>query len=135
MKVLVATAKGQGVRTSDYHHATEGEHVVFASECDRRESIDGRCGCKRGMAGTVSRKVTTTALVADLDLDRQAYIDAIVAHQQAAWGEFIDTAEFIEEAEEMLRIADCFPVGAVVEKRGSTVKMRDPRAVAAATDS
>ncbi|AXV09934.1 hypothetical protein DVS28_b0164 (plasmid) [Euzebya pacifica] len=131
MKILVATAKGQGIRTSDYHFATEGEHVVFASECDRRESIDGRCGCKRGLAGTTSRKVTTTALVIDADIDRQDYIDGIVAAQAEAWADLIPTEELVEEAEEMLRIADCFPVGAVVEKRGTSIKMRDPRAVTA----
>jgi hypothetical protein len=40
--------------------------------CDRdRDNIDGGCGCRRSLAGVVSRRATTTFKVAEIDGDAE----------------------------------------------------------------
>ena len=67
MKILVATKEGQGQRKNDFCWAEEGEVVKFPSECDR-ETVDGRCGCRRSMSGANSLKGTKTMKVVEFDI-------------------------------------------------------------------
>lgn len=129
MKVLEATSQTQGQRKSDFHWADEGELVKFPFECDRdrRTGPDGGCGCRRSFSGTTSHKGTTTAKIVERDITTEQFCDAVVqAWIDAGWP-INDTEvddELRAEAREILRIANTFPVGAVIEKRGSQIVMR-----------
>lgn len=60
---------------NDFNNCIPGELVRLASVCDRDDGDpDGRCGCARSFAGFVSAKATTTAIVAETDMTRDAYI-------------------------------------------------------------
>jgi len=128
MKVLVATDETQGQRKSDYHNAETGELVRFIMECDG-EKVDGKCGCRRALGGMVSQKGTTTFTVEDrpgFELD-----DLILAVAEslgnAGWlsGDVEDALEWATtDAQELARLAEVFPVGSIVEKRGRDIKER-----------
>jgi hypothetical protein len=133
LRVLVATHVGQGLRSSDYCWAVEGELVLFGMECATDLSdIDGGCGCRRGMAGASSSKATTTFRVACVDMTHEEYRDAIRSSlERGGWiavGE--DSSEPEAEAlvedmvQELLATAREFPVGAILEKRGHLVRIR-----------
>jgi hypothetical protein len=122
MKTLVATTKTQGTRKNDFCFVPEGEPVTFGCECDR-EDIDGQCGCRRSMVGLTCRKGTTTMLVADTDMDRAAFIAALADSIKAS-GFGLTAEDFAPEADEIIRIADYFPVGTVLERRGETFRVR-----------
>src|SRR4051812_40069659 len=116
MKILVATAQSQGHRTNDFHFCIDGELVILSFPCDRdTNDPDGRCGCSRSFAGLNSHRATTTALVTALpDFTADDYLEAIHGFLEAT-GFDADLAEDI--AREHLRLAQQFPVGAVLERR------------------
>ena len=143
MRVLVATNELQGSNQGDYAHTVEGELVlVEVSECDNPE----RCGCGRGWPGMASHKATTTAMVVDLahlsesDL-REAISDWLVA---SGWtdlfrsaaeadggftGSFDDIEAMLEaivdeHLELIADVCESFPVGSVLERRGTIVQAR-----------
>lgn len=125
MKVLVATERGQGSRKNDFAHATPGELVTFASECDG-EPVDGACGCRRALGGVESHKATTTFTVEERPItlkDLTAALDKSL--REGGWvDEGEDDAWAREDAREIARIAAAFPVGAVIERRGNNFKTR-----------
>ena len=116
MKILVATNETQGRRENDFFWCEPGEIVKFGFECDG-ETIDGKCGCKRSMSGIKSFKATTTMKVVDMDITKEELKKQLIeSDKKAGWNM---TEDFIEEEmEELLRIADTFEVGMIVEKRG-----------------
>lgn len=128
MRVLVATKDTQGRRKNDFCWAQEGEVVGFSGfECDG-ESVDGSCGCKRSMSGKFTLKATTTVKVVERTMTIEDLERTFIAALNK--GQWIDPklkspmdAEFIagakSDAAEIVRIAACFEVGAVLEKRGS----------------
>ena len=122
MKVLVATHETQGKRKNDFSWTTDGEPVLFGFECDG-ERVDGSCGCRRALVGAHSMKATTTFKVAEMPgLNKQDFMDICNAHlQKAGWTGL--TAEGLC-MDELLKIADRFPINAVLEKRGGIVQVR-----------
>lgn len=128
MKVLVATADSQGVRKNDFCNATVGELVTFCNECDGEE-VDGRCGCRRSMAGLESHKATTTFQVVNRDITREDFEqklrDSLV---DAGWAGLMSQeeleAQIKEDADELLRLAEYFPLGRILEKRGRNIQTR-----------
>ena len=130
MKILVATSAGQGLRQSDFNTATDGTPVRFADECDRdRDRIDGRCGCRRAFATLTDGQATTTARIAETDMARDDYVTALTS-SYGSLAEYAEPGEMDEEANELLRIAEAFPIGTVVEKRGNQIKTRPTADVA-----
>ena len=128
MKILVATGETQRQRGNDFMWCREGEPVKFGSECDG-EDIDGRCGCKRSMAGVESNKSTTTMKVVWMDLTRDELADMLLDnYKRAGWYKLMGPEGAEErsksEAAELLRMTADFPVGCVVEKRGDTLQIR-----------
>jgi hypothetical protein len=120
MKVLVATKEKQGVRKNDFSWTNEGELVMFGFECDG-ESVDGTCGCRRSFSGFETRKATTTAKIADVKYSVDEYLRLFAeSMKNAGWKRPTMDAE----ACELLRIANDFPMGAVLEKRGNKVQLR-----------
>ncbi len=132
MRVLVSTKESQGTRSSDFSHTQDNELVKWGFECSRdKNNIDGGCGCRRSLVGIDSLKATTTFKVADLPFTKKQYEEAI-AKGEAKGGWLVLSEKTIkgmpkwvkEEVDDLLDIADHFPVGTVLEKRGDEYRMR-----------
>ncbi len=123
MKVLVATHKKQGKRKNDFCWATDGELVRLGMVCDSDHGPDGPCGCKRSLPGFDSHKSTTTVEVVDRDLTPEQFHQQLAkSFSDSGWGLSDDDVK--ADADELLRLAACFPVGCVVEIRGKSIKER-----------
>lgn len=130
MRVLVATSAQQGKRANDFCWTLEGELVWVAVPCDRdrdgREGVDGRCGCRRSMAGIASCRATTTFCVADLDMTRPQYEQILAEHLSSNWS--LDDPQAAEAAgliaADLLRQAARFAEGVVLERRGDLIAAR-----------
>ncbi len=127
MKVFVATTETQGQRKNDFSFVKEGELVTFGFECDG-EDVDGSCGCRRCMSGVETHKATTTFKVANLPLSKEEYTERIIqSGRDGGWVKDPDSegvARFKETAEELLTLAEGFPLGVVLEKRGNGIQAR-----------
>ncbi|WP_367139310.1 hypothetical protein [Saccharothrix sp. HUAS TT1] len=120
IRLLVATARGQGRRDNDFHWAAEGEPVRLASMCDSdRRSPDSRCGCGRAFVGLDTSRSTSTTRVAELDLTVEDYARRLFEDQN-----LFTLDECREDAEDLIRAVRDFPVGMVVERRGNTLQER-----------
>ncbi len=127
MKVLMATKEGQGTRKNDFSHTQESEFVIFAIECDC-ESVDGVCGCKRSMIGMTSAVATTTFKVAEIQMTKEEYLSKIRNHWiKTGWMKYLKENDVKSEGKELMEIASHFPVGTILEKRGSTIRIRKVR--------
>lgn len=125
MKVLVATGRTQGNRASDYNWCIEGELVRIGEVCPRdRADPDGACGCGRGFGGLNSHRATTTAIVADVPLAREEYVEAIRSSlQQQGWDPCACCS--VDEADDLAALVADWPVGAVVERRLDELVVRE----------
>ena len=128
MKIPVATQRTQGQRKNDFCYVPEGELVTFSSECDR-ETIDGKCGCKRSMVGLKSLKSTTTVQVVDLPLTQQQLSNALQKSlQKSGWTRLMNSTEvddlIKQDLTALIEIGNAFAVGTVLERRGSKFQVR-----------
>lgn len=125
MKVLVATARTQGCRPNDYHWCVEGEVVRIGEVCrSDRLDPDGGCGCGRGFAGLDSHRATTTAVIAEVPLCRAEYVEAIRSSLELqGFDPCACCAE--DEADDLAALVTGWPVGAVIERRGDEVAIRE----------
>lgn len=122
MKVLVATAALQGTRSDDFNFCIEGELVWIGSVCSTdRADPDGGCGCGRSFAGMASHRATTTARVAEVELDFAHYAEALRSSLKDQ-GRPVQGA--IPLAGELADLAAELPVGTVVERRLDEVRWR-----------
>ena len=143
MRVLVATNQLQGSTQGDYAHTVEGELVlVEVAECDSPD----QCGCGRGWPGMASRRATTTVMVVDLAhmsegdlrqaiadwLDTSGWTDLFRSAAEADDGgtgssdgieEMLD-ATVDEHLELIAEVCESFPIGSVLERRGTIVQAR-----------
>jgi hypothetical protein len=128
MKLIVSTARTQQTRKSDFCFVPEGEPVTFGLACHSgRGAIDGGCGCQRCLIGVKNRKGTTTFEVTDRPgLDRGGLIALLRDSVMAAYGLPLREADLqaAREADELSRLAEAFPVGIVLEKRGRKLQTR-----------
>ncbi len=123
MLVLVATKTGQGKRKNDFCFVDEGELVHFCFECDG-ETVDGSCGCRRSLSGATSHKATTTFTVVEKEISPEEYRRVIhQSYLDAGWKD-LNTKETYLEADELAKMATHFGVGALLEKRGTTIQTR-----------
>jgi hypothetical protein len=127
MKVIVATARTQGVRANDYFWCVEGELLWFGQMCAQgRKDPDGRCGCGRGFAGLSSHRATTTAAVRDLDITWDEFVLALRSSlEEQGWD--ADWAE--HDAKVLAEIASSYPDGVVLERRLFDIRSRRCEAV------
>jgi hypothetical protein len=118
MKILTATAAGQGARDNDFDWTIEGELVWIGLVCatDRRNP-DGGCGCGRSFSGLSSHRATTTAQVRDLPLTRDDVTKALAGYCEAAGYGVVEPVELAEEVDELLRVVSEWDVGTIVERR------------------
>jgi hypothetical protein len=131
MQVLTATNATQGTRADDFCFALDGELVRPATTCtaDRLAVPDGGCGCgcMRSFTGLSSGKATTTAVVAELDLTRDAYLAALAdSSGRQGWTRLAASDALADAADELLSIASDFEAGDVLERRGDVIRPRDP---------
>ena len=121
MKVIVACSLIQGARPDDFSWALDGELVHLpAAECASAEA----CGCERSFVGVASQRPTTTATVAERDLDEadvlRAVYEALVdtdhvdpavpgRRREGEWLAYALTADLLE-------LANRSPVGAIVAR-------------------
>jgi hypothetical protein len=131
MKIIVCTRKTQGKRKSDFCWTTEGEVAYLGFECDtdRNAGPDGGCGCRRSFSGMATGKATTTAEVVESPMSEKEFVEAYLDRmERAGWTTSLtsnkEVAEFVKGAKEMLTIANGFPVGAILEKRGNRIQAR-----------
>jgi len=128
INVLRATKQGQGQRANDFSWTTEGELVRRDFPCDNdRRNPDGGCGCGRSMPGLDSSRGTTTAVVAEAEMTREEYIDAIFAtYEREGWTKLgVTRKDAATEADYLLRVAAQLAVGTVVECRTGVVAARE----------
>ena len=130
LKVMVSTHETQGTRANDFCWVPDGELVNFAMECDG-EAVDGSCGCRRSMGGLISHKATTTIRVVEREMTTEQYVQAVYDSYVSGGWAAIDTGEDWKEiaqadVEDLLQIADTFPLNSVLEKRGNTFVLRGP---------
>ena len=128
MKLLTVTSETQGQRSNDFMWCEEGELVKFGMECDGEE-VDGSCGCRRSMVGVKSNKATTTMKVIRVEITEEKLASVLRSnYKKGGWYDFMenDAAEnYIRlEIEDIVRVSRMFPVGSVVEKRGSKFQAR-----------
>jgi hypothetical protein len=129
MKVLVATVETQGQRPNDFNYCVEGELVTVGLVCatDRRDP-DGGCGCGRAFAGLNSHRATTTAVVKEVGLSEDDYVEALRSSlAQQGW----PTSDVPELAGWLAHLVSEWPVGTILERRIDDIVMRStatPRA-------
>jgi hypothetical protein len=125
MKILTASRTGQGTRANDYDWTIEGELVWIGFVCARdRADPDGGCGCGRGFSGLSSQRAGTTALVRNLPLTRDDVVAALAGYLEAAGYGLYSPAELRPSVDELLDLADEWPVGTFVERRLDVVQPR-----------
>lgn len=120
MKLLISTTKTQGQLPTDFNHTQPSEPLYFGSECDRDESWDGSCGCRRALCGVRSAGGTTTFEVADFSREEyELYIEALVAHYEYRWKktEAVAHQEAAMQVFDIAEVAAPYPVGTVLERR------------------
>lgn len=122
MKVLVATGLSQGRRVSDFNWCIEGELVCLGGMCRLGElDSESECGCGRAFYGLNSHEGTTTAVVADLPLTREDYIEA---HRSSFEAQGKITISAAIEADGMVEmVADWCP-GTLVERQSWDIVVR-----------
>jgi hypothetical protein len=128
MKVLVSTCESQGKRKNDFCYVPEGEFVRLGMECDGGKPDDS-CGCSRSMVGMTCAKGTTTMKVVEMPAMTPALLkDELLASLiSSGWAKPGDTggAKWAkEDAGQLIRIANGFLVGDIVEKRGRSIQVR-----------
>jgi hypothetical protein len=127
MKVLVATAEGQGERADDFFEAEEGEPVMPVMTCDNHRS---GCACGRAMRGVRSGRETTTAIVVESDQTRTEYRRVISEGAATAFADLdLPATIFERQADDLLKLAAQLPAGVVIERDGDDY---NPRTVAVA---
>jgi hypothetical protein len=124
MRLLTATARGQGGRDNDYNWTIEGELVIPSLIVCRADADDpdGACGCGRGFGGLASHRATTTALIREVaGVSRADYIAAIRASlEDQGWGG--EGADLV--ATTMIAAASALQLGVVIERRLDTIQVR-----------
>ena len=127
-KYVGATKKSQGWRKSDFSFVDEGEPVNFGSMCDRA-TPDDKCGCARAMVALDGTGATTTVMVMETDEKefRSALGDNITRHYTEDWSYCEDTAKemALQDIKELEETFSVFPVGEVIEIRGTKIQTRD----------
>ena len=130
MHVLVAAAEFQSRR--DYAHTIEGE-LVYVSPVDCENP---NCHTHFEFVGCVSQEATTTARIAELDVDRDDY-ELLIANGVGAGGWDLP-AEVTDEtlsawltpfASLHVHLADSFAAGTVIARHDEHISVRGRSAV------
>lgn len=124
MHLIVSTKQTQGQRASDFSFVDEDEPLMFTFICDTDKNNpdpDAGCGCSRSLGGMICQRSTTTFKVIDSPMTRDEFVNNYVGAMQDAGFLNKPDAELVSalkhDAKELLRIANSFAVGDVLELR------------------
>lgn len=96
----------------------ENEVVSYGFECRKDDDIDDNCGCKRSLVGINTQKATTTFKVAKWSETEEEWENKVEeSYRLAGWGTTVDNSE-------LLKIAEKYPVGTILEKRWEIIQQR-----------
>jgi len=133
MKILVATRDTQGYREDDFSFVPDGEIVMPHYICDRDQHAapgDPGCGCARSLTGITCLKSTTTFKVAEVNMEMVGLYN--VFFNALTVGGYVNARSKNEMlrratlwADEIFRVAQRFPVGAVLELRNGHYDLRE----------
>jgi len=130
MNIFVSTKETQGYRKNDFCFVPENEPVRFGSiECDH--SADGKCGCKRSLVGAYCRTATTTFKVVNTPMSKRNFVERMLqSSRDGGWP--IDTNKELysavyDDIQEILKIAEYFNDGDILERRGRKIQTRQRR--------
>lgn len=123
MKVLVATSQTQGTRPGDFTYCVEGELVTVGLVCssDRSDPARGACGCGRAFAGLNSHRATTSAIVKEVDLSCDDYVEALRSSLLQQGWPIDDVGEL---AASLADLAESMSAGTVVGRLGDDIQIR-----------
>lgn len=114
MKFITMTHESQGKNKKDFQNAKEGELARNASTGSLMVGIDSN------LAGTTTK-------IVELDTTREELIKTYTESFKKSFGagdeEFSKTLA-VEEVDEMIRISNAFPVGSILETKGSVISTR-----------
>lgn len=120
MKVLVSTTTSQSTQPGDFSWTIDGELVIVGgyAKCDSHLHAQGglsRCGCDRAFVGLGSSKSTTTAVVAELDITRDAFIEMLAEKLHTGHGFTREEAheQAVAEVDDVLEFADSLDLGRI----------------------
>lgn len=117
MKVLVATLNGQGIKKNDFCFTIPNEPVMLGHICDKdRFNADGGCGCARAFTGITTRKGTTTAVIAEMNITEDNLMDMFIKSEDKAGWDVKDTKAIKSHVKGLLQVAEAYPSGTVFER-------------------
>lgn len=116
-EILSLNIRDTRSKKNDFCFAPEGEPVRFGSQCGG-ELIDGPCGCKRSLVGMKSHKATSTMKVAQLDQTEDEMMAKLALSLEDSGYSSIEE-DLRAEVREVVEVANQFPLGTVIERRGS----------------
>jgi len=130
MKVLAATTETQGERSNDFCFTVPGELLMPSLiECTG-EKPDGGCGCRRSLGGVSSHVATTTMEVVEREgLGPKTLTEIfVVSLKDGGWDKLLPEETVLAEAhkcaEYIASVANAFPAGAILERRGAIYRAR-----------
>lgn len=112
MRLLTAWT---GTAADDFSWTIPGELVEPVEVCTRDELGEGDCGCSRSFVGLASGKATTTAIVAELDIDEPT-LTAIVRDAYATIGWAADEQDIAATTAGLVELGERWPTGTVVRR-------------------
>ncbi len=130
MRVLVATTRTNGRVEDDCYACVEGELVLVDEPCLEHPDRDtgSECRCGRTFVGLGSRGATSTALVVESELRESDVREAVRGGLEDRGVVDPDRTtrdraeELVDEAlDRVLAVAEHFPPGTVVGRRGERV--------------
>ena len=127
MNIFVSTKETQGRRKNDFCFVPDNEPVLFGSAC-ACESVDGKCGCKRSLVGAYCHIATTTFKVVNTPMSERDYVERMLQSSRDAGWPIDENKELYsivyEDIQEILKMADYFKEGDILERRGNKIKTR-----------
>ncbi|MBS2531953.1 hypothetical protein KGQ20_04135 [Catenulispora sp. NF23] len=111
LRLLVATSATQGREAYDFCRTLPGE-IVYPGPCLHPQPF-GACGCTYSLMGVDSLERTTTFEVAEVPISREELL-RVLAKAESGATDGADAAGVAQLAEEMLALAERFPLAAVL---------------------
>ena len=123
MRLLVAAhADGPG----EFTWTIPGELVLLATVCDRDRPANGGdrgCGCSRAFVGFTSGKATTTAHIAEVDIDRVQLAQLVRDHlARSGWDP--GPPDVADITDELIALGERWPTGTTVSRVGDAIEAR-----------
>lgn len=123
MRLLIATARTQGERSTDVSRTQPGELVWLPELCARTllQRGEATCMCARSFLGVLSGAPTTTAVVVETDFSRRE-IMLIMRSGARVNGWAPACVGYVTR--QMLALAEGWPTGTVLERDRSVFRVR-----------